>query len=70
LEQYELVISDYSVLIKIDPNKKEYYKSRGAAYLALEQYDLAKKDFEKFLSLVPEDDQTAVQIKKFLNSLE
>ena len=30
----------------------------------------AKKDFEKFLSLVPEDDQTAVQIKKFLNSLE
>lgn len=46
------------------------YKNRGLAYYCLDKIDLAKKDFEKFLSLVPEEDQTAVQIKQFLNSLE
>jgi len=49
---------------------EEVYKNRGLAYYCLDKIDLAKKDFEKFLSLVPEDDQTAVQIKQFLNSLE
>lgn len=59
-----------SIAIKLEPNYTIAYKNRGLTYYCLDKIDLAKKDFEKFLSLVPEEDQTAVQIKQFLNSLE
>ncbi|HOT31174.1 MAG TPA: tetratricopeptide repeat protein [Petrotogaceae bacterium] len=70
MKNTNFVINSLSSAIERNPNNASAYNGRGSAYLTLKYYDLAKKDFEKFLSLVPEDDQTAVQIKQFLNSLE
>jgi tetratricopeptide (TPR) repeat protein len=55
---YELAVSDFSNVIKIDPpdlNDAEMYKFRGMTYTKLKDYNSALKDLEMSVKLNPED---------------
>ena len=50
-KKYEQAIAYYNQVIKLNPKASWAYHNRGLAYKALEQYDLAEKDFAKACEL-------------------
>lgn len=54
LKQYEKAIEDYTLSIQYNPNNDKAYFNRGRTYENLGKPDEAKKDFEKYQSIVDE----------------
>ena len=54
-EDNEKAIADFSMVIKLEPDKARGYLHRGIAYRNLAQYDKAVQDFDKAISLEPQN---------------
>ena len=55
MEAHEHAISDFSKLLKLDPENAGYYHSRGRVYQKMGEFDRAIEDFTKSLDLNSED---------------
>lgn len=51
MKAYTMAISDYSNAIAINPRKSKYFYHRGLAYFQNSNFDEARKDFEKTLTM-------------------
>lgn len=54
LGKNNLAVNEYTKLIKLEPDSPFNYFARGSAYLALDQYEQARKDYDKALALNPD----------------
>jgi tetratricopeptide (TPR) repeat protein len=53
LEQWSYAVDEYSRVLQLDPKNLAAYYYRAYANSLMRRYDLAKVDYESFLSLVP-----------------
>lgn len=53
IKQYRQALTDYSSVIKLNPNFHEAYKNRAQCYLAVKLYDNALQDFRKLIKFEP-----------------
>lgn len=60
-QQYEQAVSDYSLVILLNPTFYEPFIRRAQSYIALEMYDLALVDLNHVLKLPGADDATRGQ---------
>lgn len=51
LENYEASLADHNRSLKINPNRAETYYQRAWSYHRLDQYELAKEDFDNSKNL-------------------
>ena len=56
---YQNAIDNYSVAIQHNSNLENTFHNRGLAYVQVEEYDLAKRDFESLLRLTTDKDMIA-----------
>lgn len=57
---YAGAVDEFTALIEANPSTTEWYIGRGVAYVALENYDEAQRDFETVLELDPDTDDARV----------
>ncbi len=57
-QQFEQAVSDYSIVILLNPTFYEPYIRRAQSYIALEQYDLAMVDLNHVIKLPSADNAT------------
>jgi len=62
--QYDQAIKNYTEAIRLDPKIALAYSSRGTVYLQLGKKELAIQDFEKALSIDPDDELAKSVMKK------
>ncbi len=54
-KNYDKAISDYTSVVKLNPNNAAYYDVRGSVYYNQKKYDLALADYNQALKLNPEN---------------
>ena len=54
-KENDKAIADFSMVIKLEPNKTRGYLHRGIAYRNAKQYDKAVQDFDKAVSMEPQN---------------
>jgi len=65
LRNYEEALAGFNEAIKINPNEADFYKARGEAFKTQGKTKLAILDFEKVLSLKPDN----VEARQILDGL-
>jgi tetratricopeptide (TPR) repeat protein len=64
LNDYEKAIANFTMAINLMPNNSSAYYNRGYAYFFTGEYNLAFKDFKKYLTYDPDNETIKQQIEK------
>lgn len=67
--QFDKAVSRFQKVIELDPNAIDAYRWLGESYMSLGDFENAKKNLEKFISL-SEDEQAIAHAEEMLESIK